>query len=400
MLAALVLAGLALSGCARLFPRPAPPPPPPAPAPAAPEGALPPSDTGPPPPSGPLPPDKPGVARGVVTEAEKPEWMRGLVMPDLPLRWYPKVTRFLELYRNDPRYREIMKGWLRRLPVYRATIEAALAREGLPTGLVFVAMIESGFTSSALSSKGAGGFWQFLAGIGRGYGLEVSFWVDERRDLEKSSAAAALYLGDLYARFGSWELALAGYNAGFHAVLTSVQRFNTNDFYSLSMLESGLPWETTEYVPKIFAAAIVERNRAVFGFADVVPDPPRDLEPVTAPPGASFEAIARRLGMTEDEVALFNATYLRRRTPPDRPAVVLQVPRGKAKSLDGLKPGDLSPVKVRPGETLARLAKVHKVPRERLRRINGVSDESEVLPGTTLLIPRATRPAPKPKAGT
>ena len=79
-----------------------------------------------------------------------------------------QVTRFLELYKNDPRYREIMKGWLRRLPVYRAPIEAALAREGLPTGLVFVAMIESGFTSSALSSKGAGGFWQFLAGIGRG----------------------------------------------------------------------------------------------------------------------------------------------------------------------------------------------------------------------------------------
>jgi hypothetical protein len=109
---------LAVAGCARLFPRPTPPAPPPEP--AAPQGTLPPSDTGPPPPSGPLPPDKPGVPRGVVTDAEKPEWMRGLVMPDLPLRWYPKVTRFLELYKNDPRYREIMKGWLRRLPVYRA----------------------------------------------------------------------------------------------------------------------------------------------------------------------------------------------------------------------------------------------------------------------------------------
>ena len=69
--------------------------------------------------------------------------------------------------------------------------------------------------------------------------------------------------------------------------------------------------------------------------------------------------------------------------------MVLQVPRGKAKPLDGLKPGDLTPVKLRPGETLARLAKANKVPRERLRRINGVTDESEAVPGTTLLIPRA-----------
>ena len=141
---------------------------------------------------------------------------------------------------------------------------------GLPRGLIFVAMIESRASPRARSrTKGAGGFWQFIPDVARGYGLEVSFWVDERRDLAKSTDAAAIYLGDLYHRFGSWELALAGYNAGFHAVLTSMLRFNTNDFWTLCQLEAGLPWETTEYVPKVLAVAIVERNQSAFGFEDV-----------------------------------------------------------------------------------------------------------------------------------
>ena len=236
--------------------------------------APPPPPTEDPPEVAPAPPVTLRPGRGEVAEEDKPEWMRGLKFPDVPLRWYPKVTRFLLLYKSDPRYRDIMRGWLRRLDTHREPMEGALARQGLPRGLVFVAMIESGFSAAALSNRGAGGFWQFRADVARGYGLEVSYWVDERRDLEKSTAAAAIYLGDLYHRFGTWELALAGYNAGFHAVLTAVLRFNTNDFGTLSQLEAGLPWETTEYVPKVMAVGLVESNRKVFGFEEGSPGRP------------------------------------------------------------------------------------------------------------------------------
>jgi membrane-bound lytic murein transglycosylase D len=337
-------------------------------------------------------PRKPRPPRGEVSDAEKPEWLRGLALPDLPLRWSARVTQYLELYRRDPRSHEILRGWLRRLGAHRASLEATLAREGLPKGLVYVAMIESGFTAGALSSKGAGGFWQFRPDVARGYGLEVSFWVDERRDLEKSTTAAARYLGDLHHRFGNWELALAGYNAGVFAVLDSIQRFNTNDYWTLCRVEAGLPWETTEYVPKILAVAIVDKNRGAFGYDDVGADRAAEWDLVGAPAATSFESLAKRAGLTSDELAQWNPIYVRRRTPPDRAAVRLRVPAGRGEKLGrlfaGVRPADLVPAVINAGETVARVAKARRVSVARLRRLNAIVDDAEVTPGTILLVPR------------
>jgi membrane-bound lytic murein transglycosylase D len=378
------IVGLALSGCTALIHRPVPVGPAPTTSTAEPTVTAPPAT----PPA--RPPARP--ARGVVADADKPEWMRGLVMPDMPLRWYPRVTAYLELYKNDPRYHEIMRGWLRRLGAHRTAMEAALVKEGLPKGLVFVAMIESGFTSGAVSSRAAGGFWQFIPDVARAYGLEVSFWVDERRDLERSTAAAARYLGDLHHRFGTWELALAGYNAGVFAVLDSIVRYNTNDFWTLCRVEAGLPYETTEYVPKVMAVAIVERNRAAFGF-DEASEASANWDVVEARAGLSFDSLATRAGITADELAQWNPIYVRRRTPPDRPRVRLRVPAGQgerlARAFSGVKPADLVPAVIGAGQTVARVAKARRVSITRLRRLNAITDDADVTPGTTLLVPRA-----------
>jgi membrane-bound lytic murein transglycosylase D len=398
----LPLAALALlSGCATLFPRPAARPAAPGSTPAE-TAAGPGEKAAPGVPPGETAPAAPSVPRaGELTDAEKPEWMRPLSRPDfntLPLRWSPRVSRFLEQYRNEPRYREIVRSWCRRLPGYRATMERILDRHGLPRGLVFVSMIESGFVAGAVSSARAGGFWQFLPDVARGYGLEVSFWVDERRDPEKSTEAAALYLADLNARFGSWELALAGYNAGVYAILASIQRYNSNDYLTLGQIESGLPFETTEYVPKVLAVAIVERNQAVFGINDVVPDQPRRFDTVQVGGGVSFDAIARSLGVSADDIAQLNPAYPRRRTPPDRGSISVRVPEGHAKPLPALGPGDLMMVRVRPGENLRSLSRAYRLARDRLRQINGISDEADVTPGTVLFFPRGAKRGPVPPA--
>ena len=149
--------------------------------------------------------------RGAAGVAAKPgkEWLSQLTLPDLPVRWEPQVVRYLEFFKDDPKGRGIMTSWLRRMGRYRALIERKLDEQGLPRDLIYLAMVESGFDPGATSQKSAGGIWQFIPGAARAYGLEVSRWVDARRDPERATEAAARLLKDLYVRFGSWPLAFA-----------------------------------------------------------------------------------------------------------------------------------------------------------------------------------------------
>ena len=149
------------------------------------------------------------------------------------MRWDPQVLRYLDYFKNDPKGRAVMANWLRRAGATATLFDKVLARHGLPRDLFYLAMIESGFESAARSRVGAGGVWQFMPGAARAYGLEVSYWIDGRRDPERAADAAARYLKDLYVRFGSWYLVFAAYNAGYGAVLRSITNYNTNDYWEL-----------------------------------------------------------------------------------------------------------------------------------------------------------------------
>ncbi len=314
----------------------------------------------------PTPIDKPDSA------SPDSDWLRHLKLPELPVRWDPQVLRYLDYFKNDVKGRAVMTNWLRRAGRYREVFEKALAREGLPKDLFYVAMVESGFDSGARSRVGAGGIWQFMPGAARAYGLEVSYWTDARRDPERSVEAAARYLKDLYVRFGSWPLVFAAYNAGYGAVLRSITRYNTNDFWELIRHESGLPWESSLYVPKILAAAIVGNNLGAFGFAEVACDPPFAYEEVEVPPGTALN-----------------------RTPPDRGATRVRVPTGTATScvaaLDKARIGadKLETVVVRFGETLDDIARVRGVSVRELRKLNAVKDSGELRAGMSVVVPKA-----------
>ncbi len=339
----------------------------------------------------------------ITPPAAKPnqDWLRQLALPELPIRWEPQVVRYLEFFRDDPKGRSIMATWYRRMGRYRATIERRLDEQGLPKDLIYLAMVESGFDPGATSNKSAGGVWQFVPGAARAYGLEVSHWVDARRDPDRAAEAAARLLKDLYVRFGSWPLAFAAYNAGYGAILRSIARFNTNDFWELARHEAGLPWETTLYVPKILAAALVGHNPKVFGLADASQDPPWEFDRVEVPSGTSFAMLARASGTRPDVIEDLNPEYIRGRVPPDRPSVVLRVPIGSA-SLFAKAAGDLrvsgerlQAVTLRFGETLEDVAKARGCSARELKRINAFTDTSELRGGMTILAPaRSTPPAP------
>ncbi len=265
-------------------------------------------------------------------------------------------------------------------------------------------MVESGFDPGATSQRSAGGVWQFIPGAARAYGLEVSHWVDARRDPERAAEAAARLLKDLYVRFGSWPLAFAAYNAGYGAILRSIARFNTNDFWELARHEAGLPWETSLYVPKILAASIVGHNLKAFGFDTVAQDPPWAFDRVEVSSGTSFASLARAAGTKPDVIEDLNPEYISGRAPPDRPTVVLRVPLGSAslfaKAAGEARTGErVQPVVLRFGETLDDVAKARGCSLRELKRINAVTDSAELRGGMTILIPaRAAPPAAAPTA--
>lgn len=322
------------------------------------------------------------------------EWLRGLKLPDLPVRWDAQVLRYLDYFKNDPKGRQVMSNWLRRAGRYRELFEKTLVHEGLPKDLFYVAMVESGFDTGARSRVGAGGIWQFMPGAARAYGLEVSYWVDARRDPERSVEAAAHYLKDLYVRFGSWCLVFAAYNAGYGSVLRSITSYNTNDYWELTRHESGLPWESSLYVPKILATAIVGHNLAAFGYADVSPDAPFSYEEVEVPAGTSLSTVARAAGTKPEVIEALNPNLSRGRTPPDRGMTKVRLPPGTgvtyAAGFDKTRTAadKLETVVLRFGETLDDVARAHGASVKELRKLNGVKDTVELRGGMAIVAPR------------
>src|SRR5690554_3075524 len=186
---------------------------------------------------------------------------------DAGARWDLTVTRndrveyWIRFLRT--RNRDRTRLWLERSGRYAPMIRRELRARGMPEDLVYLALIESGFSPRAYSSAHAVGIWQFIAATARRYGLEVSSYVDERRDPIASTRAALDYLQDLYGRFGSWYLAAAAYNTGENRVERILRqrvggaRGHDSLFWKI---DQYLPRETRDYVPLMLAAGHIAKE--------------------------------------------------------------------------------------------------------------------------------------------
>lgn len=335
------------------------------------------------------------AARGSDIRPDLP-WLDDLAMPDLPVRWNDRLIDYLVFYKDDPRGRNIMRGWLRAQGKYRDLLVSHLRKARLPEDLLYVAMIESSYNPGERSRVGAAGLWQFMPAGGRIYGLLIDRWIDERNDPVRSTEAAMMYWADLYQRFGDWHLAMAAYNGGYGAVLKGVATFNSNDFWELSAHENALPWGTSLYVPKALATAIVGRNRAFFGFDRVKPAETITWDHVSVPRSTSLGAIARAAGTKVETIKMLNPQLRRGRTPPRLKDYMVRIPGGKralfAERFPQLR-GDWDKYDayvVAHGQRFEDIATMHGITRYRLAKLNGVSHESEVRGGVVLVVPRVT----------
>jgi membrane-bound lytic murein transglycosylase D len=246
---------------------------------------------------------------------------------DIPLTLNGKVEYFIRYFQNNGR--NGFSRWLSRSERYIPMMKEVLKKEGLPEDLVFVAMIESGFSPHAYSVAAAVGPWQFMSATGKRYALRIDGWIDERRDPLKSTVAAALYLKELYGIFNKdWYLAAAGYNAGENKILRAIGMYNSSDFWEIAK-GSYLKRETKDYVPKLLAAAIIAKEPARYGFADVAYLPPIEFDTIPIPVQTDLEQVARACGVSYDTIRDLNPELRRWATPPDYPGYELKVPKGK-----------------------------------------------------------------------
>src|SRR5262249_12484347 len=159
--------------------------------------------------------------------------------------------------------RSTFERWRKRSGRYMDMFRSVLQKEGLPPDLVHLCFVESGFNINARSYAAAVGPWQFMRSSAQLFGLNVNQWVDERKDPEKATVAAARYLKHLYGIFGDWPLALASYNAREGTVMRAIKAQGTTNYWELR-----LPKQTEEYVPQFMAALAIARDPVKYGFAD------------------------------------------------------------------------------------------------------------------------------------
>ncbi|MBF0491151.1 MAG: LysM peptidoglycan-binding domain-containing protein [Deltaproteobacteria bacterium] len=316
---------------------------------------------------------------------------------DIPIVVNDRVQNWIDYFVNGSGRKHYAR-YLARSTRFVPTELRVLKENGAPKDLIFLSMMESGFNTHAFSSASAAGLWQFIRSTGKLYGLESDFWLDERRDPEKASSAAARHLKDLYVEFGDWYLAFAGYNAGAGKVRRAIEATGSRNFWDLAA-SSYLRQETKDYVPKILAAAIIGKSPEKYGFTDVVFQDPIAIEKVTISTPADIYVLAECVGVDVDFIRLINPELTRNMTPPNRPNFQVNIPKGTKRSFEQ-KFARLSPSErlenvryvAHRKDTFKTIARANGISIETIERANpGVTRISE---GVALLIPKTFDSAP------
>lgn len=254
--------------------------------------------------------------------------IKGTLIFDLPVTYNERVSFWITHFQT--RGQRWFRDWLQRSFVYMPMIQNELRKANLPTDLAFMVMIESGFSPNAVSHADAVGPWQFIEATGKRYGLQANYWLDERRDLKKSTLAAIRYISDLKQEFGSWYLVAASYNMGEGGLRRQINKHGTRDFWKL-ISKKALPQETRDYVPKILAAMLITKAPSLYGFRDLEKLKPLEYDIVSIPGGTDIEAIADQLGVTKKSLKDLNAELILGYVPRHIHNHFIRVPKGAGK---------------------------------------------------------------------
>lgn len=299
------------------------------------------------------------------------------------------VNLFSTTLRND------IQTYLVRSARYKKLIDKALVDSGLPKGLAYLPVIESGYSQTMTSRAGARGMWQFMEDTAREYGLRVDWWVDERADPERSTRAAAQYLRDLYREFNDWPLALAAYNAGPGRIRRALTSSAASSFWELSEL-GAIPKETRGYVPTFFATLMIASDPATYGFQLSQTAEP-DVKRVEVEGPFSLRYLSVVTSIDPEQLRQLNPALRRGIVPPGRntirvPANAAELVASRAATLrnDDAEVAVCS-FRLRDGDSLNRIARAIGTNVDTIVSMNGLRSPSAVGEGDSLYLPVRAR---------
>lgn len=322
----------------------------------------------------------------------------------IPMTFNSEVRSYIRFY---------LRYMSRRLDVmlslgqyYHPMFEDALSRYGVPEELKYLTIVESAMNPMATSRVGAAGLWQFMYSTGKLYGLEVNSVVDERRDVYKSTYAAAHFISDLHGVFDDWTLAIAAYNCGPGNINKAIARSGgKRNFWEIYYF---LPRETRGYIPAFIAVTYVMNYYQEHGLRPVAVKVPVRTDTVMVERDVLLQFVEEMTGVDDEELRTLNPQYRADYIPGSTGRYPLCLPTTKmelfianqdsiyARSLDSLsrrpqsvepergRGGDRGKVKsgkkggegkyhtVRKGETLSSVARQYGLSVQKLKKMNGL----------------------------
>ena len=327
---------------------------------------------------------------GIWEEGKIEEIIEEKVVYDFPVTVNRQVEYYLDFFQH--KQKNGFARWLARSGRYMPMITSSLEEANLPLDLVYLAMIESGYSVTAYSRSKAVGLWQFMRATAVDYGLNVDNYVDERRDPILSTQAAIRYLTSLHKRFDSWHLAVAAYNAGEGKINKGLKKYKTNNFWELAQ-RPYLRLETKRYVPKLIAAIMIARNPEKYGFDNIKYQEPMRFETVKVPGWTSLRAVAVASKTDLEEIRGLNRQLRKGITPPELKYYELRVPVNKARLVEKNLPRVHVTAKtkfkthtIRKGDTLNKICKKYDITKTTLLKANNLR-KAKLTPGKRLRIP-------------